>query len=142
MKSYLSRMTALVAFLCTALAMLPAQAATDAAANQKGTALQTGDETVEVTFVYTPTRRERQTIEDVTVAGEFNNWDGWATPMTRNEDGTFSVTVKLKRGTMQWKLLIDGNWVQNMETIADRIKPKPDRFIPDPYGGRNAQNDF
>lgn len=141
MKSYISRITALVAFVCTALALVPAQAVADAA-NQKGTALQAAEETVAVTFVYTPTRRERQTIEEVTVAGEFNNWDGWATPMKRNEDGTFSVTVQLKRGTVQWKLLIDGNWVQNMETIADRIQPKPDRFIPDPYGGKNAQNDF
>lgn len=99
-------------------------------------------DTVDVTFTYSPSRRERATVKEVTVAGEFNNWDAFATEMTKNEDGTWSVTVPIKKGKGQWKYLVNGNWVQNMETIADKVSPKPDEYINDPYGGRNAQNDF
>ncbi len=98
--------------------------------------------TVDVTFTYKPTRREAQTLTEVNVAGEFNGWDAFATEMKKGEDGTWSVTVPIKKGKGQWKFLLNGNWVQNMEPIADRIGPKPDRFVNDPYGGKNCENDF
>lgn len=97
---------------------------------------------VKVTFEYRPTRRERATLEEVTLAGEFNGWDAYATELVKGEDGVFRVTLKLAPGSYQWKFLLEGNWVQNMETIAERVSPTPDRFIADPYGGRNAQNDI
>lgn len=99
-------------------------------------------DTVDVTFKYTPTRREAQTVKEVTVAGDFNKWDAFATEMKKGDDGVWSVTVKMKKGKGQWKFLVNGNWIQNMEPIADRISPKPDRFVGDPYGGKNCENDF
>jgi 1,4-alpha-glucan branching enzyme len=54
----------------------------------------TGD-TVDVTFTYSPGRREAQTLKEVTLAGSFNNWDAFATPLAKNADGIWSVTVKL-----------------------------------------------
>jgi len=50
--------------------------------------------------------------------------------------------VKIKKGKGQWKYLVNGNWIQNMEPVVDRITPKPDRFVGDPYGGKNCENDF
>jgi len=99
-------------------------------------------EMVEVTFTYKPTRREAATIKEVTVAGEFNTWDPYATEMKKQDDGTWAVTVKIKKGKVQWKYLVNGNWIQNMEPVVDRITPKPDRFVGDPYGGKNCENDF
>ena len=97
---------------------------------------------VDVTFTYKPTRREAPTVKEVTVAGEFNGWDPYATEMKKQDDGTWAVTVKVKKGKGQWKFLVNGNWIQNMEPVADRIGPKPDRFVNDPYGGKNCENDF
>lgn len=112
-------------------------------AEDKAPAKPTSDgTTVEVTFTYKPTRREAATVKEVTVAGAFNTWDAYATPMTKQEDGTWSVTVKVPKGAGQWKYLVNGNWIQNMEPVADRITPKPDRFVNDPYGGKNCENDF
>lgn len=99
-------------------------------------------DTVNVTFTYTPSRREAQTVKEVTLAGTFNNWDGFATPLTKGPDGVWSVTVPLKKGVTQWKFLVDGNWIQNMETVADKISPKPDSFPKDPYDGKNCENNF
>jgi 1,4-alpha-glucan branching enzyme len=106
------------------------------------TAASSDGDTVEVTFTYKPTRREAATVKEVTVAGAFNTWDPYATAMTKQEDGTWSVTVKVPKGAGQWKYLVNGNWIQNMEPAADRITPKPDRFVNDPYGGKNCENDF
>lgn len=99
-------------------------------------------DTVAVTFTYSPSRREAQTVKEVTVAGSFNNWDAFATEMKKGDDGVWSVTVNLKKGKTQWKLLVNGNWIQNMETVADKIAPKPAVFVGDPYGGKNCENDF
>lgn len=97
---------------------------------------------VDATFTYKPSRREAQTVKEVNLAGEFNKWDAFATPLAKQEDGTWSVTVPVKKGKGQWKFLVNGNWIQNMETVADRIAPKPDRYVNDPYGGKNCENDF
>jgi hypothetical protein len=99
-------------------------------------------DTVNITFTYTPSRREAQTLKEVTLAGTFNNWDGFATPLTKREDGVWAVTVPLKKGITQWKFLLNGNWIQNMETVADKISPKPDSYPKDPYGGKNCENNF
>jgi 1,4-alpha-glucan branching enzyme len=81
-------------------------------------------------------------VKEVNVAGEFNGWDAFATEMKKQEDGTWSVTVPIKKGKQQWKFLVNGNWIQNMEPVVDRIAPKPDGFVSDPYGGKNCENKF
>jgi hypothetical protein len=133
----MKKLLLLVTLFVTALGFVSAQDKAPAAPPPPAS----GDMT-NVTFTYKPSRREAQTVKEVTVAGEFNGWDAFATPMTKQEDGTWSVTVPIKKGKGQWKFLINGNWIQNMETVADRISPKPDRFVSDPYGGKNCENDF
>lgn len=97
------------------------------------------DGLIPVEFVYDPSRRERNTLEVVNLAGEFNGWDAFATELKKHDDHTFRVTMKLAPGTYQWKLLLNEEWVQNMETIAKRCEPMPATFVADPYGGKNAE---
>lgn len=125
----------LVTLLVTTLGFVSAEEKAPATAPASG-------DTVNVTFYYKPSRREAQTVKEVNLAGEFNTWDAFATPLAKQEDGTWSVTVPVKKGKGQWKFLVNGNWIQNMETVAERISPKPDRFVNDPYGGKNCENDF
>jgi len=99
-------------------------------------------EKVSVTFSYTPSRREKATLEEVYLAGEMNGWDAWGNELVKGEDGVFRVTLELAPGTYQWKFLLNGNWIQNMETVADKISPKPDTYVNDPYGGKNCENTF
>lgn len=63
----------------------------------------------------------------ITVVGEFNNWDIVATPMKKQKDGSFLVTVDLEVGReYQFRYLIDGEvWVSD---------PAADRYVFSPFG--------
>lgn len=109
-----------------------------AAADESTTKTADGD-TVSVSFEYRPGRREKQTLKEVNLAGEFNGWDAFKTPMKRDDDGVFRVSLDLPPGTYQWKLLLNGSWVQDMTAYEEKVEPKPDAYVSDPYGGKNAQ---
>ena len=51
--------------------------------------------------------------ESVSVAGSFNGWNATATPMTKNAEGIWTVTVDgLEAGEYQYKFVVNGeNWV-------------------------------
>jgi len=40
----------------------------------------------------------RTDAKQVSLLGDFNGWDEPATPMKRDKDGTFSVTIELESG--------------------------------------------
>ena len=63
----------------------------------------------------------------VAVVGEFNDWDTVATPMRRQKDGSFSVTMDLETGReYQFRYLIDGEvWISD---------PEADRYAFSPFG--------
>jgi hypothetical protein len=134
-----TRLLALATLSVTALGFVSAQ---DTPSASSPAVAPAPEGMVNVTFSYKPTRREAQTVKEVNVAGEFNGWDAFATEMKKQEDGTWSVTVPIKKGKQQWKFLVNGNWIQNMEPVVDRIAPKPDGFVSDPYGGKNCENEF
>lgn len=47
----------------------------------------------------------------VSVAGNFNDWDPGAKPMTdKNGDGVYSCTLLLPPGKYEYKFVIDGVW--------------------------------
>ena len=46
--------------------------------------------------------------EDVSVAGNFNDWKPQA--MTKGPDGLWRVTVQLVHGTYEYKFWVDGVW--------------------------------
>ena len=64
----------------------------------------------------------------VNLVGEFNNWNTLATPMKRQKNGAFSISLDLERGKeYQFRYLIDEEtWENDWEA---------DKYIPTPFGG-------
>lgn len=57
----------------------------------------------------------------VFLAGDFNGWNGTATPMQK-DNGVWSVVVPLSPGSHEYKFVIDGQWVadpDNPVTVGD-----------------------
>ncbi|TMP99045.1 MAG: glycoside hydrolase [Verrucomicrobia bacterium] len=50
------------------------------------------------------------TARQVTLAGEFNNWDINAEPMHKDPDGVWRLSVALKPGRYEYRFLADGVW--------------------------------
>jgi 1,4-alpha-glucan branching enzyme len=48
------------------------------------------------------------TPRQVYLAGDFNNWDGAATPMHQDRDGVWHVTLKLAPGRHEFRYREDG----------------------------------
>lgn len=67
--------------------------------------------------------------KEVHVAGDFNGWDPNQYKLERNQDGVFRVTLSLSPGTYEYKLIVDGTWVED---------PGNPNTVPDPYGGVNS----
>jgi hypothetical protein len=51
----------------------------------------------------------------VSLAGDFNDWNATSAPMIRSGDGTWSVIVPLTAGEHQYKFVVDGQWVADPE---------------------------
>jgi len=69
--------------------------------------------------------------EMVTVVGEFNNWDEQATPMKRQKNGDFTVTVELETGReYRFRYYLDGKKWEN-DWCADRYEQNP-------FGGHDS----
>jgi len=69
--------------------------------------------------------------KDVSLVGEFNDWNGAATPMRRLKDGRFTVTLELQpQRAYQFRYLVDGGRWDN-DWAADR-------YVPNPFGGDNS----
>jgi 1,4-alpha-glucan branching enzyme len=63
--------------------------------------------TCKVTF--TLDRRAGNSRKSASLVGDFNGWNGKATPMKKMEDGSFTATVTLKKGRKyQYRYLLDG----------------------------------
>ena len=65
----------------------------------------------------------------VFLAGTFNNWNATATPMKRDDKGYWSVVMKLSPGKHEYKFVVDGAWITDLENPNTK---------PDPYGGVNS----
>lgn len=65
------------------------------------------------------------------LVGDFNDWNPDANPMNKLKNGTFSVTIKLKRGReYQFRYLLDGQrWENDWEA---------DKYAPNEYGDENS----
>lgn len=49
--------------------------------------------------------------EQVTVAGDFNNWNAMSTPLSRVRPGVFMAKLSLRPGRYRYRLIVDGRWV-------------------------------
>jgi len=86
-----------------------------------------GDRVVLVTF-------ELPTViggEHACLVGDFNAWNQNDTPMYRNGNDTWHITLPLKAGhDFQFRYLVDGQrWYNDWEA---------DNYVPNPYGGKNS----
>ena len=65
----------------------------------------------------------------VCVAGTFNDWKPQRTPLERNAQGEWEVTLSLAPGEYEYRFVADDQWMDD---------PLPPRSIPNPFGGMNA----
>jgi hypothetical protein len=65
----------------------------------------------------------------VSVAGDFNGWRPDATPLVRNADGLWTITIPLAAGSWSYSFVVDGQWVED---------PLAESYRADGFGGRNA----
>lgn len=70
-----------------------------------------------------------QVVDEIQLAGQFNNWTATAYPTIRRGDSLF-IELPVKSGRYDYKLVLNGDiWV------ADE---NADQFSTDPYGGHNS----
>ena len=76
-----------------------------------------------VTFVLS--KEQAKDAGNVHLVGEFNDWAIDATPMRRQKDGAFSVTVDLPTGReYQFRYLLDGDmWISDPESDRHAFSP-------------------
>ena len=65
----------------------------------------------------------------VHIAGEFNDWNPEKTPMKKQPDGTWQAAIHIKKGVYRYRLVVDGNWLQDLNNNSTE---------PNPYGGLNS----
>jgi 1,4-alpha-glucan branching enzyme len=80
-----------------------------------------------VTFELSP----EETISEVSLCGEFNEWEPSAHPMMRRKDGRFSITVSLEAGrNYRFRYLLDGQvWENDWEA---------DGYVPNVFGSEDS----
>jgi len=49
----------------------------------------------------------------VSLAGDFNNWDPHSRPMTKSFDGVWRVNVALTPGCHEYRFYADGTWIDD-----------------------------
>lgn len=60
----------------------------------------------------------------VGVAGDFNNWNPSATPLTRNEElGVWQACIRIPPGRYRYRLVVDGQWVQDPYNTNTETNP-------------------
>lgn len=128
--------------LATALAASCCALAQVAGQGSDTDALATPAKQVLVEFSFKPLEAQAADVRDVTVAGDFNKWSAFANPLVKGKDGVFRAKFRVPAGRHEWRLVINGSWVQDMSTVADRITPKAEKFTAARDGGKNAESSF
>ncbi|HTI71735.1 MAG TPA: isoamylase early set domain-containing protein [Candidatus Limnocylindria bacterium] len=66
---------------------------------------------------------------EVHVAGSFNDWDSKSAPMVRLSDGRWLREVKLPAGQYEYRLIVDGRWLEDVMSA---------QFAWNPFGDLNS----
>lgn len=69
-------------------------------------------------------------ITSLSLLGDFNQWNGEAHPMTRNEDGSWSVALTLAPGAYRFRYFANGESWANDDAA--------DAYVPNEYGSENS----
>ena len=70
---------------------------------------------------------EAPSVQQVSIAGSFNNWEPQA--MTKDRGETWRITIQLMPGTYEYKFLVDGQWRDDSNNPRKR---------PNEFGGYNS----
>ncbi len=62
-----------------------------------------------------------ETATEVSVVGDFNNWDMFSLPMYKTED-SWETKIDLPTGKYFYKFIVDGYWTSNPETPESQLK--------------------
>lgn len=65
----------------------------------------------------------------VAVAGTFNNWLPESCPAQPGPDGHWTVDLELKPGVYEYRMVVDGQWVDD---------PLACGYVANPFGGLNC----
>lgn len=107
----MKKLSLLLAVLMVVMVATPVMAETKVDGNQ-------------VTFTF-----KAPNANQVYLSGNFNGWSPTGDKMTKNADGVWSVTIKLKPGTYQYKFVVDGVWTADESAVS---------FVDDGFGGKNS----
>ena len=67
--------------------------------------------------------------QNVSLAGNFNDWDKNCHILERDPDGTWEIHIDLMPGKYEYRFLVDGEW---------RNDPDCTNFAPNPFGSENC----
>ena len=67
--------------------------------------------------------------KSVFLAGTFNDWRPESTPMEKDAEGNWSVTVSLKPGRYEFKYVVDGAWCCAPDCEENRLPADPQRRL-------------
>lgn len=72
--------------------------------------------------------------KQVFLAGTFNEWNPDATALSKGNDGTWTVNLKLPVGRYEFKFLVDGQWCCEANCHTDAECP---HCVPNDFGTMN-----
>lgn len=84
----------------------------------------TGTKTKKISFSFIGPQ-----AENVSIAGDFNNWDTMSHPMKKDKKGVWKISLDLKPGTYQYNFYVDGEWQND---------PNCTEYIDNPFGTLNC----
>jgi 1,4-alpha-glucan branching enzyme len=58
---------------------------------------------------------------EVFLAGSFNNWDPSTRPLKKDAKGVWKTIMLLPKGTYEYRLVIDGQWVDDPDSPEKRL---------------------
>lgn len=67
--------------------------------------------------------------QEVSLAGDFNQWDTARNPMKKDGKGVWKATILLEPGRYEYRLLVDGNWEND---------PSCSCCVPNEFGSKNC----
>ncbi len=77
----------------------------------------------------------------VNLVGSFNGWNPTDPNYAMEDpdgDGIFEIEVEWDAGKYVYKYYIDGNWPKDMSELEQYLSPKPNEYVDDGFGGKNA----
>ena len=56
--------------------------------------------------------------KEVSLVGNFNQWNSQANPMKKDKKGIWKVTLSLEPGRYEYRFIADGNWENDPHVLA------------------------